>query len=246
MSAPAPSAPHPPSVRPPDLDPRVVGAPGGGRRGSWWAGPVASALELVRLVAAALVIAFLVKTFLLQAFYIPSASMEPTLVEDDRILVEKVTYALRDPRRGEVVVFRNPALPPRGLFEDPVRSFVEGLGLATPRADLDLVKRVVGLPGETVEARGGVVHVDGVALPETYPRADTRTVPPVVVPEGAYWVLGDNRGNSNDSRLGLGFVPREDVVGRAFVVLWPPGHLDVSLGARYPDAVAGDGAAAPG
>jgi len=200
---------------------------------------VASVSELVRLVAAALVIAFLVKTFVLQAFFIPSPSMEPTLVTNDRILVEKLSYFLRDPRRGEVVVFRNPALPPRGIFEDPVRSFAEGLGMAAPRRDLDLVKRVVGLPGETVEVRDGVVHINGEALAEEYPRADHQTYPPVVVPDDSYWMLGDNRGNSDDSRRGLGFVPRDDVVGRAFVVLWPPFHLDVTLGADYPDSEPG-------
>jgi len=213
------------SVRPPDLPPERFGRsfpPAKGGRSSF-----------PRLILTALVFAFLLRSFVVQAFYIPSQSMVPTLDVGDRVLVEKVSYRFDDPERGDVIVFRNPGSLRSGSLLDAVRSFFEGFGVGTGRKDLDLIKRVVGLPGETVEVRAGVVHIDGAALPESYDLPDGRTVAPVVVPAGQYWMLGDNRANSRDSRFGLGTIPEDAVVGRAFVILWPPGRFDATLGAEY-------------
>jgi signal peptidase I len=217
------------SVRPPDLPPRqrevlrrTDARPGRGGFG-----------ELPALIIVALVLAFLIKTFLLQAFYIPSGSMMDTLQINDRVLVEKVTFRFRDPQRGEIIVFRRP-----GVAEDRgpaavVRSFFEGLGIIAPDAEIDLIKRVVGLPGETLEIVDGIVHVDGVPLTEPYILTDVRDFGPLEVPAGEYFMLGDNRSNSDDSRYGLGTVPRESVVGRAFVILWPPSNATFRLRYSY-------------
>jgi len=172
------------------------------RRPSW----VRSAVEWVAIVATALLAAFLIKTFLLQAFYIPSPSMEPTLNVRDRILVNKLSYRLHDVRRGDIVVFER---PPNEV--------------GTVR---DLVKRVIGLPGETVEGREGQVFVDGEALPEPYlpDGVTTGAFGPEVVPPGRYWVMGDNRGNSSDSRV-FKTIARSKIIGRAFVRVWPVGDF---------------------
>lgn len=222
------------SVRPPDLMPRARSAvqaadpPPAVRRRR-----LLRELPVVLLVA--LVLAFGIKTFLVQAFYIPSGSMMDTLQVDDRVLVEKVSFRFRDPRRGEVVVFHRPRAPaaPQGPIE-ALRSLLEGLGLVAPDSDIDLIKRVVGLPGETVEIQDGVVHVDGAALSEPYARNDERDFGPLQVPAGHYFMLGDNRANSDDSRYGLGPVPREAILGRAFVILWPPLRATVHLAHDYP------------
>ena len=137
----------------------------------------------------------MLKTFFVQAFYIPSGSMEPTLMPGDRVLVMKV---FDTPTRGDIVVFEDPKpgrQPERGLVDGFLHWLSEGLGFARP-ADEDFIKRVIGLPGETVELHNGKL-----------------------------FVLGDNRLNSNDSRYGLGFVPRDKVVGEAFVIIWPPSRI---------------------
>lgn len=177
--------------------------------------------ELPVLLLVALVLAFLIKTFLLQAFYIPSGSMMDTLQINDRVLVEKVTFRFREPRRGEVIVFKRPGAELATGPAAVVRSFFEGIGLLAPNAEIDLIKRVIGLPGETVEIVDGVVMIDGQPIDEPYLLEDGRSFPPLTIPEDAYYMLGDNRANSDDSRYGLGTVPRDDVVGRAFVILWP-------------------------
>jgi signal peptidase I len=187
----------------------------------------------VALVVGALLLAFLVKVFLAQAFYIPSGSMIPTLEIGDRVIVEKVTYRVREPERGEVVVFRRPGIERPGGPSQALREFLQGLGLLQPDEDMDLIKRLIGLPGETVELRDGTLLVDGRPLPEPYAVDDERDFGPVRVPEGHYLVLGDNRPNSDDSRFSLGFVPRDDLVGRAFVIVWPPGNARVGLDAEY-------------
>lgn len=185
--------------------------------------------ELVGLVALALVIAFVIKTVLVQAFFIPSGSMIPTLEVGDRVLVEKVTYRFRDPRRGEVIVFKRPGVEQRGGVGQVVREFFQGIGLVQPDAHIDLIKRVVGLPGDRVLVRAGQVFVNGVPLEEPYARVDQRDYGPIVVPPGEYFVLGDNRGDSDDSRFSLGTVPRDHVVGKAFVILWPPWNFRLGL-----------------
>lgn len=224
------------AVRPPDLDPAAVAPPPAAPRQR----TRRAVRETATLVLGALGLALFTKALLLQAFYIPSASMDPTLRVGDRVVVEKVSFRLRDPQRGDLVVFRNPERPDRGRVAAGIRSLTEGLGVPGPPDEIDLVKRIVGLPGETVQVREGAVFVDEVALPEPYAVADSRDVAPVVVPDDAYWVLGDNRRNSLDSRFGLGTVPRGEIVGRAFLVLWPYSSLDADLTARYPSAPTGD------
>ena len=162
-----------------------------------------SAIEWVAVIVGALVVALVVKTFLIQAFYIPSESMDPTLRVGDRVLVNKLSYRTGDVERGDIVVFARPGGPGAD-------------GIA------DLIKRVVALPGETVEGRDGAVYVDGERLAEDYlqPGVTTTPFPPYTVPEDHIWVMGDNRGASDDSRRFKG-VPVDDVVGRAFVVIWP-------------------------
>ena len=223
------------SVRPADLDSRTRASlqaehATGARRG------LRGSLEMWGLILGALLLAFLIKTFVVQAFYIPSGSMIPTLEIGDRVLVEKLSLRLRDPQRGEIIVFQRPgAERARAGVGGQLRSFLEGLGLVQPDADIDLIKRVIGLPGETVEVRKGVVFVNGKRLREPYARPETRSFPPTVVPENQLFMMGDNRMNSQDSRFPeLGTVPLDNVVGRAFVILWPPGSATVQLDRDYP------------
>jgi signal peptidase I len=185
-----------------------------------------------------------------QAFFIPSSSMEPTLLEHDRVLVNKLVYRFREPARGEVVVFTKrddvPALEPVEPTSplSRVTEWAGGvLGFARP-GERDFIKRIIGMPGETVEMRDGVVSVDGVALPEQptveggYLSApDLEDYGPYEVPAGHYFMMGDNRPNSADSRFpSLGTIPRDDVVGRAFVIIWPLGRVRPLTPADYPAA----------
>jgi signal peptidase I len=167
-------------------------------------------VEWVAVIVGAVVVALLVKTFLVQAFRIPSESMDPTLMVGDRVLVNKLSYRLHDVNRGDVVVFSRPDALPGGP-DDPQ----------------DLIKRVIGLPGETVEARDGQVYVDGRPLDEPYLPEGTTTSnleQPITVPEGQVLVMGDNRDNSQDGRV-FGPIPIDTIVGRAFVIIWPPGRF---------------------
>ena len=164
---------------------------------------VRSAVEWVVIVAAALLAALLIKTFLLQAFYIPSDSMNPTLVQRDRVLVNKLSYHFHDVHRGDIVVFKRPP------------------GETDPKIK-DLIKRVIGLPGETVEGRDGQILIDGRFLKESYtakgsPMSD---FPARRIPKDHYFVMGDNRGNSKDSRV-FGPIAKSLIVGRAFIRVWP-------------------------
>jgi signal peptidase I len=182
--------------------------------------------ELPVLIVLAFALAILIKTFVVQAFFIPSGSMEPTLEPGDRVLVLKV---LDEPSRGDVVVFADPLDRPgedRGLVGGFAHWLSETLGFARPEHE-DFIKRVIGLPGEVVELRNGRLFVNGRRVPEPYlaGRADTRDYGPVEVPPDSLFVLGDNRLNSNDSRFGLGFVPMDKVIGRAFVIVWPPSRV---------------------
>jgi len=210
--------------------------------------------ELPVLILIAFVLALMLKTFLVQAFYIPSESMEPTLYgcptcNGDRVLVNKLVWRFRSPQRGEVVVFIAQHDDERRSFLSRVRSFLtEGLGVTTPK-ETDFIKRIIGLPGETIEvnARGVFitpVHGKRFKLFEPYiARASLSStlVPcgratdcpqgpvqrPVKVPLGSYFVMGDNRDSSADSRSSLGPVKRSDFVGKAFVKIWPLGRIGI-------------------
>ncbi len=183
------------------------------------------------LVLLAFAIAILVKTFLIQAFYIPSESMVPTLEVGDRVFVNKFVYDLSGIGRGDVIVFENPdpgVVPDRGVVGGFLHWLGEGIGVAQPE-DEDLIKRVIALPGETIEIRDDVVYIDGEPIEESYltpaARRATGDFPPTRVPRGSVFVMGDNRANSADSRYGLGVVPVDDVVGRAFLIVWPPSRI---------------------
>jgi signal peptidase I len=172
----------------------------GERRGS---SPLRGALEWVLILLGAVAVAFVIKTFLFQAFYIPSVSMEPTLKVKDRVIVNKLSYDFHEVHRGDIVVFKSPP----GEESSTVK---------------DLIKRVIGLPGETVEARDGQILIDGQPLTEPYLEDVVRTGPmePHKVPPGHVWVMGDNRPNSKDSRY-FGAIDEDLIVGRAFVRVWP-------------------------
>jgi signal peptidase I len=200
--------------------------PGAGRAGSprW----TRTAKEVPLLLVSAAVLAFLLKTLVAQAFYIPSGSMLPQLQINDRVVVSKLSYRLHSPRRGDIVVFDCPAKActhrqdsgPSGL-RGLLRKVAEGVGVVQPSTE-EFIKRVVGLPGETVEGRDGAVHINGRRLREPYlaPGAATADFPAVQVPEDHLFVMGDNRANSSDSRV-FGPIPESLVVGRTIARVWP-------------------------
>ena len=165
------------------------------------------AIEWTVLLGTALVIALLIRTFLVQPFYIPTESMYPTLKKNDRVLVNKLSYRMHDVHRGDVVVFNAPEGEQTGGIKD-------------------LIKRVIGLPGDSVEGRDGHVYVDGHLLEEPYLRDSVITTDfgPQEIPAGSIWVMGDNRTQSRDSRF-FGPIKESSIVGRAFVRLWPPSRL---------------------
>jgi signal peptidase I len=184
--------------------------------------------EFPVLVIAAFALALLIKTFVLQAFYIPSGSMLPTLEVGERILVEKVSYRFGGPDRGDVVVFErslNPAVPSPheddSVIEDVANAFKSLFGFPTG-GEQDYVKRVMAVGGDTIEGRDGDVYVNDEAVNEPYlpEGVVTHDFPPQQVPRGQIFVMGDNRGSSDDSR-NFGPVPDDEVVGRAFLSIWP-------------------------
>jgi signal peptidase I len=161
-------------------------------------------IEWVAIIAAALIVALVIKTFLFQAFYIPSESMEPALRPGDRVLVNKLSYDFHSIHRGDIVVFKR---PPSEAGDPTIK---------------DLIKRVIGLPGETIEARGGQVYINGQPVKEPYlpPGTLTNNLPLQKIGPGQYFVMGDNRTNSKDSRY-IGTIPGSLIVGRAFIRVWP-------------------------
>lgn len=200
-----------------------------------------SVLEVILTVGAALLVAFLVQQYLVKPFKIPSGSMENTLRCDDRVLADRLSYRFGDPARGDVVVFHPPAGIGEGGKPDPTIVADESSAVQTgadhtrtdTAADTNYIKRIVGLPGDTVEVKQHHAWVDGVKLKESYlhplPTGTTMSDPladwgPKEVPKGTYLMLGDHRDNSSDGRR-FGFVPREFIVGRAFFVYWPPRRL---------------------
>ncbi|MGQ0631731.1 MAG: signal peptidase I [Sporichthyaceae bacterium] len=194
--------------------------------------------ELPVLVFVALGLALLIKTFLVQAFFIPSDSMENTLLKGDRVLVNKFAANFGDVKRGEVVVFRDPG----GWLPDTVRNeshnpILKGLkdvfvfvGLLPSSSEKDLIKRVIGVGGDKIVCcTDGKLTVNGVPLEEPYvfpgDKASDRSFS-VTVPPNRLWVMGDHRSLSADSRVhmddpGNGSIPKDNVVGRAFVLVWP-------------------------
>jgi signal peptidase I len=196
--------------------------------------------ELPILIAVALVLAVVIKTFAIQAFWIPSGSMENTLQVNDRILVNKIVYHIRDIHRGDIVVFNGDGswdpgtIPVTGnIFQQFADGFASMFGFG--RSGDILIKRVIGIPGDHVaccDAQGRVT-VNGVPLTEQsylYPgSAPSQTRFNIVVPQGRLWVMGDNRFDSADSRdhmgdPGGGTIPESAVVGRAFIIIWPLSH----------------------
>ncbi|MFE4972399.1 signal peptidase I [Kitasatospora sp. NPDC056651] len=196
--------------------------------------------ELPILLVIALLLSLGIKTFFVQAFSIPSGSMEQTLAIGDRVLVDKFTpWFGAKPERGEVVVFRDPGgwlegtpTAPDDSVMGTVQKALSTVGLMPSADEKDLIKRVIAVGGDTVDCEAGApLKVNGVALDEPYlfPGAtpcDNDPVGTVTVPKGKLWVMGDHRNNSRDSRwhhnaTGDGFVPVDNVVGRAFVVAWP-------------------------
>ena len=175
---------------------------------------IKNTVEWVAIIGAALVLAFVIKTFLLQAFYIPSESMVPTLKVRDRVLVNKLSYHLHAVHRGDIVVFKRP--PEEQAGASPIK---------------DLIKRVVGLPNETINLQDGKVVVNGRVLREPYLPANMETLPetvqlPIHLGPHTYLVLGDNRTNSRDGRT-FGPIDRDLLVGRAFIRVWPVPKLSL-------------------
>jgi signal peptidase I len=186
--------------------------------------------EVPMLVAVAVIVAVVVKALIAQAFYIPSRSMVPQLQVNDRVVVSKLAYRLHPPRRGDIVVFEAPPSeqPPSrgngGTVVGVLRGAAEAIGLL--QTSTDFIKRVIGLPGDTVEGRNGHVYVNGQYLYEPYlpPGVLTSQFGPIRVEPNHLWVMGDDRGDSRDSRF-FGTIPRSKVIGRTIWRVWPPGHL---------------------
>ncbi|MGZ4240230.1 MAG: signal peptidase I [Actinomycetota bacterium] len=226
---PARSLPPPPPAPPPSRFTQPAKKSSGG---NFWK-------ELPLLLVIAFGLALLIKTFLLQAFFIPSGSMEPTLQINDRVLVNKLVYRIHPPRRGDIIVFiEQPA--PHKPFWSRVRSFfTEGLGVTKP-ASRDFIKRVIGLPGETIQIKSGVVTITpsggrSFQLSEPYlnTERDLSSYGPFTIPADTYFVMGDHRADSADSRTSLGPIRKSVIVGRAFIRIWPPGRVGFFHRPRY-------------
>jgi signal peptidase I len=189
------------------------------------------------LVVIAVVAAVLIRTLVAQVYYIPSSSMVPQLRVDDRVVVSRLAYHLHPVHRGDIIVFRAPP----GIGSSPhssrgeVARLAHGIGVAlgVTEDQTVLIKRVIGLPGETVTAHDGSVYVDGDLVVEPYlPRGTTTSsfgtssfgtssFGPVRIPSGFVWVMGDDRGDSEDSRV-FGPVAERTIIGRAIWKVWPP------------------------
>jgi signal peptidase I len=200
------------SSRPPEGDgmadePPPPPQPGTGPRKRKQSRTMRSVIEWGVIIVVALLGALLIRTVLFQAFFIPSASMDPTLKVHDRILVNKLSYHMHPVHRGDIVVFKRSP------------------NMRTTEGDIkDLVKRVIGLPGETIQSTpDGHIEIDGHLLTESYLPPGTQLGPPIpkqVIPPGHYFVMGDNRTDSSDSRF-FGPIARSQIIGRAFLLIWP-------------------------
>ena len=203
-----------------------------GRLGEWfWV----QAREGGTVILYALVIAFLVKTFLLRGFYIPSGSMEQTLQVNDRVFINVAGSYFSEPKRGDVIVFKDSQgwIPSTQKSSSPLKDALSFAGILPDTSSNFLVKRVIGTPGDVVESDGnGKIKVNGVEItePYLYPGNPPSEVPfKVTVPAGKYFVMGDHRSNSADSRYhisdGTAFISKDDVQGNVFVVAWPLNHF---------------------
>ncbi len=201
--------------------------------------------EILLIAVMAIALSFVVKTWLIQAFYIPSGSMENTLVKDDRVIVSKLTPGPFDLSRGDVVVFTDPGnwlgTAPQTQETGPRASLHRALqfvGLLPDDSDDHLIKRVIGLPGDHVVCcdQNGQLTVNGVPITETYVKngdLPSGGKPPfdIRVPAGRVWVMGDHRSDSSDSRFhdngtgATGSVPIDDITGRAVMIVWPIDHV---------------------
>jgi signal peptidase I len=203
---------------------------------------VSFVIDLVVIVGTALVLSLLIKSFLVRSFFVPSGSMLETLQIDDRIIVNELVPDLIAVERGDVVVFKDPGgwLGPVSTPSDnPVVIvsdwFLSAFGITAPDSSQHLVKRVIGVGGDHIVCcdADGRLTINGKAITEPYLPKDVKpsTIDfDVVVPEGSIWVMGDNRDNSADSRFHLdlpskGFVSKEFIVGRAFLITWPFSHF---------------------
>jgi len=167
-------------------------------------------LDWVETISIALLIAFLIRNFLFQPYRVQMGSMLPTLRENDLIIVNKLTYRLNEPKRGDIVVFR----PPSG-------------------SNVFYVKRIVALPGETIEVKNGEVIIDGIPLKEDYVSIATPGIyGPTTLGPDEYFVMGDHRNNSLDSRE-FGPINKKAIIGKAALVIWPPGAFAVVSNVSY-------------
>ena len=190
-----------------------------------------SLLELVLIVAVALGLALGIQAFLVKPYRIPSESMVPTLEIGQRVLVDRVTYRYGDPERGDIVVFKPPAGADNNTcgasdYDEQSQACPEPTGR---RSDTNFIKRIVGLPCDRLSVRDGQVFIDGRRQRETYIRPDGACdicdLPTeITIPKGMYFMMGDNRGESADSRE-WGPVPKKWLIGQAFMTYWPPGKI---------------------
>ena len=223
--------------------------------------------EILIIAVMALVLSFIVKTWLIQAFYIPSGSMENTLVRDDRVIVSKLTPGPFDLNRGDVVVFKDPGnwlgtIPQTdaGGTRESVKRVMQFIGLLPDDSDDHLIKRVIGMPGDHVVCcdKDGQLTINGVSITEPYIKpGDTpgggKASFDITVPPDKVWVMGDHRSDSSDSRFhddgtgATGSVPIEDITGRAVMIVWPIDHVKwLSVPERvYSDVPPASGQPAP-
>ncbi|MEG4503718.1 signal peptidase I [Microcoleus sp. F8-D3] len=172
---------------------------------SWWQKAWKSSFENLQIVIIALSLAIVIRALVAEPRYIPSDSMVPTLHVGDRVVVEKISYYLEPPKTGDIVVFS----PPEKLQEE---GFTQ---------DQAFIKRIIGLPGQTVAVKKGLVYLNDKPLVEKYIAEPPKYQwGPYRVPENEYFVMGDNRNNSNDSSR-WGFLPKQNIIGRAVVRFWP-------------------------
>lgn len=161
--------------------------------------------EIASIIIIAFILAMILRTFVIEGRIIPSGSMLPTIQLQDRVMVLKFAYWFKEPQRGDIIVFK----PPEGIGQKD-----------------DLIKRLIGLPGETVEIKEGKVFINGRALNEPYiAEPPNYEFGPVKVPEGCYFMMGDNRNRSFDSHMWNSWLTRDHIKGKAFVIYWPLNHI---------------------